>query len=297
MRDSLKFLLSADWWRASTAFVGPLCPRFVLPSALMAFSNIGALFCDTAVRGGLNSSLLQNGELDLQKTFCLCISLLLAGIIATVAGIIACSIWLLELTALARVYFSAGAGNMPECFAELKGQARYLGTVWLLGSLYLLGPVLPASTLLAFSIMGSMSFSGEPLLAMPPLMLVGSNLLAALFFLLALDYSIILTALSSTLLLKPKATASLAADLLIKHFPEITALNCFLIFLQIGVSAPFSLAACLPPLAPLSRNLAFQIGCQVWYAFACLVTWPLCLLTFAEFLKPVVGNLKAKSEA
>lgn len=292
VQERLRFLITSLWWRRTAALILPSLPRLILPALLMAASNIVAVFCDSVLKSGSGIISAEGGALDFQKAISLCLGLLMATFIATAIGLVSFSFWLFELTVLSRAFLFEADKNVPECIIEMKSQKKYLSGVWLFGFLYLLGPVLPMSTLMAFTITGNYRFptDEEPLFSLPPEVILPANIVVAVLFLISLDYSVILTVLSSTFLLKPKAAASLAFDLVVRHFPEIMILNLAVLAINVGISAPFSVFPAIAPLVPLTKSFEFQIGCQLWLSITSLITWPFTILIFAQFLKPLINR-------
>ncbi len=219
----------------------------------------------------------------------LLVMLLVLSIVGLTSGFASLSIWLMKLTALARMQLMQAENSLDRCLKELAASKKYLGTVWILGMLYLLGPLLPMSVLTAVSLLASMKLTvfGEPILNLPDSWILPINLASGLLFLLALDYSLILTVLSSVTSSEwtPRKLASHSADILCKYFGRISVLNLVLLLLDFVISAPFLLLAPLPQFAFLANNLQIALACQLWFALASLICWPLSLLIFVEFLK------------
>ena len=290
MDNRLSFLVSPPWWQASVALVLPHCSRFFILALVMAFSNLCAVYSEITLSSGFNPALAADGLPDFQKIAWLCLSLLLSALLGMIAGLVSFSFWLVQLTSLSRLLLFAAEKDFAQCLKEIKAQSKYLTTVWLVGLVYLLVPILPMSVLLSFAILGSpqMSILSEGLSTLRPDTLFLMNTAAGLLMLISIDYCLILTVLSSTSTFSAKKAAASAAEILVREPLSLSILNIFLLVLNVGISAPFSLIFFLPALEPLSKNLALAAVCQVWFALTSTLTWPLSILLFAEFLKPLV---------
>lgn len=313
MPERLSFLLSRTWWTKSFELIKPLLRRFAIPAFLMVASNICAILCtvwsETSLKSGLDMAAMHATHIDpgsvggttpdLSTLLSAALGLLATALLGSITGLVALTLWLYDLTALCRHYFLEGAETFKHCQAELKKQSKYLTTVWLIGALYVLVPAIPMSVLLSFTVISNLNLNilGEVVLSLPAPLILPMNLAAAFLFLLTIDYSIALTALSSTSKLKPKRAAQLSASAFGKHLFELGILNCVLLILDVLISAPFSLCSILPQFASLSKNITFGIVSQVWFGFTSIITWPLTVLFFAEFLQSVVGKSEIIGEA
>lgn len=288
-KQLLNWLTSIEWWRKSLSIVGSVSKRLILPAVLMSVSNICSAVSDFYMRGGIDLG-FQGTQAEINKLLMLCLSLLISLFFGLILGLAGLSLWLLQLTALARSLYLPDAGNIHTCAKHLKGETKYLSTVWIISLLYLIVPILPMSVLVAFGIIANMNLNvmGEPLLPIPQEILFFMNLNAGLLALIALDFSLLVTVLSSATNLLPKQVNSKAKEVLNKHFGRIWILNIAIIVLNVCISAPFAVFPYIPQLAFLPKSLEFTIGSQIWFAMSSVITWPLTLLLFVEFLRRVL---------
>lgn len=289
--SSVSFLFSAGWWKSSLVLLKGIAGHFFPAALILLISNLCSVYTDYSLRGGLELGVTEANQEELQKLLFLALSLLGFGFIGLITGLLALSLWMYELTALAKYYLEDAARPFSVCLKELKKQGKHLSRVWLFGLLYLAIPSVQLSILLSFTILAGSNISvfGEKLLSLPAYLIMLANLLSTLLFLVILDYSLILLVFSCSEKLSPKLAASAAAQTLLRQSPKLLLINVFLIFLDLLISAPFVIINTMSFFPELSKNLYFGIGCQFWMALASVLCWPLSLLIFAEFLKSEFG--------
>lgn len=270
-----------------------------MPALFFAISNAASVYSEFCLKGGLDIGFVEANEADLKAAVKLAISLAIAGSVGLTLGLVSLSLWLIKLTALARKHLFSKS-SMQDALEELKGKNKYFSSVWLWGFLYLLAPLLPLSVLLSFSIMSGMNlnFYGEPLFYLPPDLLLYINTAALLFFLLVIDYSLLLTVLSSSCLMKARELANFSADLLVKKSGDFFVLNMALLSINLLVSCPFLLFPFSGNayLQGLGKSLPFAVACQFWLAATSIIVWPLSVLIFAEYLKPLLSSMETEPQ-
>src|SRR5579883_1529510 len=98
---NLGFAFSAIWWNNSFKLVHSLLPKFLLPAFLVALSNLASLYSDSLLSGGLN--LADVSPQALEKMLTTLLTLGVIGSIGLILGLVALSIWMYLLTALAKL--------------------------------------------------------------------------------------------------------------------------------------------------------------------------------------------------
>lgn len=290
---NLSYLSSKDWWRSSIDRIKPNCKGFILAAALMALSNSCNIVANSAMNGGMDLGLIGQSPVDLSKIMTASILLLVGSIIGLVTGLIALSLWLVDLTASALQYLNPEK-SFHECRQEIKSNTKHLTATWFIGALYLLTIIIPMSVLISISIIANMKISlyGEPLLALPESWSLPMNLLSGFFMLLTIDYSLMLTVFSASIVIRPRIAASQTAVIMTSRVGDMFLLNIAVLLLNIGISAPFSIVSLIPQFSFLDKNIAYGIGCQLWLGLTSLITWPLSVLLFAEYLKPKIKEME-----
>ncbi len=292
-KSDLSFLVLPSWWAGVFKSVLPLCQHFVLPALFFALSNCSGLIADASMRAGIDLGAIESGQNNLQQALELGAKLMGLSFLGLITGFIAMSYWLLNLTAIARYFLSPTPTSFSECLKWVKDQTKHLTGVWLVGTFYLLVPVVPLSVLLAFSMLGNFPITmfGEQLISVPKSALLFMNFGVALFSLISMDYSFILTVLSSVATVKASKVAHLSMQLYFRHWREFLLLNLLVIILDVLISTPFVFCSMIPSMAELSKNLAFGIACQLWLSLSSLLCWPLTIIAFAQFLKPLIVDV------
>ncbi len=289
-KSDLSFLVSQSWWAQSLKSVFANSGRFLLPALVLAFSNSCSLYADICMKGGIDLGALESGQIDLQKMLNTGVGVSIASILGLVSGLMAMSYWLMDLTAFSRFALLASPVSFAECMKDIKVQSKHLAGVWMVGTLYLLGPVLPLSVLIAFSVLGNfpITVNGEPIFTVPEQAFIFMNAGVGLLSLITIDYSVILIVVSAINSQKPGKVATLALDIFLQHPLQMSVLNLVMIILCGFISAPFVFGSVFPQFVALSKNLVFGVGCHLWLAFSSLICWPLTLLCFVEFSKPLI---------
>jgi len=301
---NLGFAFSAIWWNNSFKLVHSLLPKFLLPAFLVALSNLASLYSDSLLSGGLN--LADVSPQALEKMLTTLLTLGVIGSIGLILGLVALSIWMYLLTALAKLSLllptdgqinvqndlkSEFAANLK----KIKAQSKHISATWMIGFLYLLLPVCPLSGLMALCILAN-----SPVLKLEaPLLSLPSDWVFPIYFCIAflsavtINYSLVLTVLSSNVQIKPKQSAFLAFDIIGKHFLPLLLVDLVLFFLDVVISAPYLIMPGIPQLKWISHNFAAQFIMQIWFAISSAYTWPLSLLIFSQLLKPMMGGLES----
>ncbi|MBX9686193.1 MAG: hypothetical protein K2X27_05795 [Candidatus Obscuribacterales bacterium] len=287
---SFNFVFSGKWWLSALAFISPFLKELIIPAVLFAVSNICSVYADNLMHDNLDLGSIASGEGNLSKLGALLIALLLSTTLSLLSGLLALSMWLKRLTCIAGLYLGESSKSMKEALAELKTQGSYLTKVWLFGLLYLLAPLLILSICISIKLVAGAAISiyAEPLLTIPTYFEAPLNLSILILSLLIADYSLILTGLSAEGIIDPKKAAADALKLLFCNFAGLSVLNIFLLVLNLFISAGFFVFYLLPQFGNLCKDLSFGIACQSWLAASTIYTWPLSLLLFIEYLKPML---------
>jgi len=291
------FLFEVQWWQRSVKAVLPWCPRLLLPAALLAISNICGVVAE-AIMGNVGN-LANIIQTDPTKALGMALLLLLAVLLGTVLGLVSCSLWMVELTAVSRLLILGDDGkSLGESFSEVKKAGKHIFAVWLWGLLYLIVPTLILSFTMSLLLISKMnlSFVDTAVFFLPPFLALPLQLLALISLFLVVAYSMILMVISSEFSISAKDAAHLSAELFQKFLSEIMLMSVFLIVLDLLISSPFCLLSLFPQCASLMKNLAFGVSCQFWFAATSMISWPLSVMIFAEFLRPFVLKLKAKAD-
>ena len=300
-KDKLTFLRSSKWWSNSFILIKALLPKFLLPAVLFAVSNGTAIYSDSLLSSGLELGDISPESLSKLATTMILLSL--AGILGLVLGLIALSLWMYELTALAqlalRVSLDAELDAQTdvkalysECSKAIKTASKYFSATWMIGFLYLLAPVVPLSALIAGCILANSPIKafGQHLMIIPPMFIVPIYLAIAFLSAIAINYTLTLTVLSANMQIKPRQAATLASTIILKEFVPLLQIDAILFVLDVIASSPFILMPAIPGLTSISRNPAAQAALQLWFALSSALAWPLTILIFAQLLKPVVNS-------
>lgn len=276
---------------------------FLLPAILFGISNICSVLADAQISTGLDLSAFDgNGNNAMLDSLVRVLAIvLLESIVGLVLGLIALSMWLLNLSALVKMQFAVLPRNLRDAREQVKNKSKHYGLVWLLGFVYLLAPILPMSALIAVSTLVKMNLRAfnEPLLVVPSEFLLPINLAAAVLFLVVLNYCFILTVFSTTDC-KAKAANDLTVKILFTKLKDLFILDIFVVLLDGILScAPLAIES-IPGFAGLAKNLPYNVCSQVWLALSSIIVWPLSLLMFVGFLKPEIesqmpGNLRSEN--
>lgn len=294
MRVSTNYLFSISWWQLAIKRILPNVRVLLLPAFLLCISNVSLVAWDSYL-GTLTLDTLDTDQHAMDKLGQLALILFASGVFGLLTGLLSLHIWLVDLTGIARLAMSPDAQSLTDLLIELKQKRSYFNKLWLIGFAFLVLPILVLSVLLACSELAHLNLQafGQPLVPIPPESVLPMNCVASLLILIVLDFSILLLVLSSRTNLSPLAANKLALKVLFTNAAPVWILNAFLILLNVIISVPLFVLEFIPGCAGISKNLVLNIVSQIWFALSSLLCWPLSVMMFAEFLKPMVESLEA----
>lgn len=298
--DKLSFLRSSTWWSNSFILSKKLLPKFFLPAILFALSNFTSIYSDSLLSSGFELGDISQAALG--KMFVTMMTLTIVGSIGLILGLIGLSLWMFELTALARLsllmplersvdpQFDLLAAY-SECSKEIKKQGKHFSATWMIGFLFLLGPIFPLSALIAGCVLANSSITafGQHIVVIPAAWIAPVNIAIAFLSAITINYSLTLTVLSASVQIKPRQAALLAGELIAKQFVALLVIDAILFTLDILLSAPFVLMPAIPAISSITHNLLVQAALQLWFALSSAITWPISVLIFTCWLKDIAS--------
>ncbi|MBY0549619.1 MAG: hypothetical protein K2W95_20240 [Candidatus Obscuribacterales bacterium] len=280
------FITDSQWWKSATTFARARWKHFVVPSAVLAASNLLAVGSDALLTSGMKGD-----EVDLVKLAICGISALAGCFAALGLAFWALYAWFVKLVAFCGEWFSLESGETTslEEFADTFGkQKSFVSALMLWSSFYLLVPAIPLSVLIAVNMLCSPRFMvlGQRVLDLPPSTITVVNVMIALLSGLIVAYTLVFIALAGVADDKSaKSVSHRTLQVLLRNTSAVAVVSLAVALINVLLTAPQLILLCTPIAEQLSSNLTANLMAQLWLGVSSVVIWPLSLLPFCQIVK------------